>query len=115
MPSYFHVVKLNFMLLTHFLTDNLGDLELFLLYEDMELEYLNSLLSSGPGKVKIVLTTDIIESLPLAVSFKYLIDTVRKRTAFYDAFSCSSECRFEWLSKDSLLRRQLLLNSTGGS
>lgn len=115
MPSYFHVVKLNYILLTHFLTDNLGDLALFLLYEDMDLEYLNSLLSSCPSKVKVVLTTDIIESLPLAISFKYLIDTGRKRKLLYDAFSCSSEHKLEWLSKDCLFRRQLLLNSVGGS
>lgn len=79
----------------------------------MELEYLNSLLSSCPGKAKIVLTTDIIESLPLEVSFKYLIDTACKRNTTFVAFSCTSEDEFEWLSKDSLWRRQLLLNSGG--
>lgn len=79
----------------------------------MELEYLNSLLSSCAGKAKVVLTTDIIESLPLDVSFKYLIDTVRKRKTTYSPFSCTSEDEFEWLSKDSLWRRQLLLNSGG--
>lgn len=110
MPSYFHIVQLNYILLTHFLTDNLGNMAIFLLYEDMELEYLNSLHSSCPGKTKVVLTTEIIESLPLEVSFKYLIDTVRKRKTTYDDI-CEDE--FEWLSKDRLRRRQLLLNSGG--
>lgn len=113
MPSYFHIVQLNYILLTHFLTDNLGNMAIFLLYEDMELEYLNSLHSSCPGKTKVVLTTEIIESLPLEVSFKYLIDTVRKRKTTYDVFSCICEDEFEWLSKDRLRRRQLLLNSGG--
>ncbi|KAH8398928.1 hypothetical protein KR222_005071 [Zaprionus bogoriensis] len=113
LPTYNHMAKLNYMLLSWYLTGKLGELSIFLVYENMDQKYLHALSSSLDDKVKVVLATCIIESLPVAVSFTYLIDTVCEKNTFYDASSCSSEDKFEWVSKDCLLRRQSILNAEG--
>lgn len=61
---------------------------------------------------KIVLATDIIELLPIAISFHYLIDTACQKKSLYDGISNSIEERYEWAAKDCLLRRQLILDTS---
>ncbi|KAM8712563.1 hypothetical protein ACLKA7_012975 [Drosophila subpalustris] len=77
----------------------------------MEMEYLNSLINAEPNTTKIVLSTGIIESLHLPVSFKYLIDTACAKKIWYDGRICSTVDAIEWVAKDCLLRRLLILNA----
>ncbi|XP_030560376.1 benign gonial cell neoplasm protein isoform X2 [Drosophila novamexicana] len=111
LPTFYHIVKLNYMLLGHLLTGNLPEFSIFLLHENMDKEYLCSLVKSRKENKKVVLTTDIIESLPLPVSFQYLIDTACQKRTLYDGISISSEDRYEWVAKDCLLRRQSILDA----
>nr|XP_016930074.1 benign gonial cell neoplasm protein [Drosophila suzukii] len=114
LPTYYHIVKLNYMILSHCLTGNLQECSIFLLHESMRKEYIDALVNARDDTVKIVLTTDIIESLSLNVSFKYEIDTACQLTNIYDSISCSGEDRYEWVAKDCLLRRESLLDLEGG-
>ncbi|EDW61142.1 benign gonial cell neoplasm protein isoform X2 [Drosophila virilis] len=111
LPTFYHIVKLNYMLLGHLLTGNLQEFSIFVLHENMDKEYLYSLVKSRKENKKIVLTTDIIESLPLPISFQYLIDTACQKRTLYDGISNSSEDRYEWVATDCLLRRQLILDA----
>jgi len=113
LPTYYHIVKLNYMILSHCLTGNLQECSIFLLHENMRKEYIDALVNARDDTVKIVLTTDIIESLSLNVSFKYEIDTACQLTNIYDSISCSGEDRYEWVAKDCLLRRESLLDLEG--
>ncbi|XP_030243373.1 benign gonial cell neoplasm protein [Drosophila navojoa] len=111
LPSYYHLAKLNYMLLSNFLTGNLQEFAIFLLHKDMDKEYLHSLTKSQTKTCKIVLATDIVESMPIPIEFQYLIDTACQIKSIYDGISNSTEERYEWAAKDSLLRRQLLLDN----
>ncbi|KAH8253493.1 hypothetical protein KR032_005784 [Drosophila birchii] len=112
LPTYYHIVKLNYMLLSHCLTGNLQELSIFLLHENIKMEYIDSLVKTRcPDTVKVVLTTDIIESLPLQeVPFKYLIDTACRLNTVYDSTVYGVDDRYEWVSKDCLMRRELILD-----
>ncbi|XP_023171779.2 benign gonial cell neoplasm protein isoform X2 [Drosophila hydei] len=96
----------------HFSTGNLQEFSIFLLHKDMDKEYLYSLMKSPLKTRKIVLATDIIELLPIAISFQYLIDTACQKKSLYDGISNSIEERYEWAAKDCLLRRQLILDTS---
>lgn len=111
LPTYYHLVKLNYMLLSNCLAGNLQEFSIFLLHKNMDEEYLNSLIKSQTNTCKIVLATDIVESMPVPVAFQYLIDTACQMKSIYDGISNSTEERYEWAAKDSLLRRQLLLDN----
>ncbi|EDW09828.2 uncharacterized protein Dmoj_GI20725 [Drosophila mojavensis] len=111
LPTYYHLVKLNYMLLSNFLTGNLQEFSILLLHKDMDKEYLHSLTKSQTKTCKIVLATDIVESLPIPITFQYLIDTACQMKPIYDGISNSTGERYEWAAKDSLLRRQLLLDN----
>ncbi|XP_016974003.1 benign gonial cell neoplasm protein isoform X2 [Drosophila rhopaloa] len=110
LPTYYHIVKLNYMLLSHCLTGNLQEFSIFLLHENMRKEYIDALINAREDTVKVVLTTDIIESLFLKVSFKYEIDTACRLNHIYDSSTYSGEDRYEWVAKDCLLRRELVLD-----
>lgn len=109
MPTYYHIVKLNYMILSHCLTGSLQECSIFLLYDNMRNDYLQALVNASDETVKVVLATDIIESLCLKVPFKYQIDTACRLNNVYDTTSCSGDDRFEWVAKDALLRRELIL------
>ncbi|KPU75686.1 uncharacterized protein Dana_GF12453, isoform B [Drosophila ananassae] len=111
MPTYYHIVKLNYMLLSHCLTGNLQELSIFLLHENMRKDYIDALIKARSNTVKVVLTTEIIESLPLKVPFKYQIDSACRLTPMYDSTNYSIEDRYEWVAKDCLARRELLVNT----
>ncbi|XP_017002004.3 benign gonial cell neoplasm protein [Drosophila takahashii] len=114
LPSYYHLVKLNYMILSHCLTGSLQECSIFLLHENMRKEYIDALVSASDDTVKVVLTTDIIESLHLKVRFKYEIDTACRLNHIYDSTSYSAEDRYEWVGKDCLQRRELILDLEGG-
>lgn len=113
LPSYYHILKLNYMLLCHLIIGNLRAFSVFPLFDDMGKEYLNSLINAEADSIKIVLATGIIESLQLPVSFKYLIDTACERKSWYDGRISTTADVIEWVAKDSLLRRLLILNDKG--
>ncbi|XP_017045146.1 benign gonial cell neoplasm protein [Drosophila ficusphila] len=110
LPTYYHIVKLNYMILSHCLTGNLQELSIFLLHENMRKDYIDALVNAPADTVMVVLTTDIIESLPLKVPFKYEIDTACRLTNVYDSSNYSGEDRYEWVAKDCLRRRELILD-----
>ncbi|KAI8039531.1 benign gonial cell neoplasm protein [Drosophila gunungcola] len=110
LPTYYHIVKLNYMLLSHCLTGNLPELSIFTLHENMRREYIDALVNAREDTVKVVLTTDIIESLCLKVSFKYEIDTACMLNQIYDSSTYTGDDRYEWVSKDCLLRRESILD-----
>lgn len=101
------------MLLSHCLTGNLQELSIFLLHENMRKDYIDALVKARSNTVKVVLTTEIIESLPLKVPFKYQIDSACRLTPMYDSTNYSIEDRYEWVAKDCLARRELLVNTEG--
>jgi len=113
LPSYYHILKLNYMLLCHLIIGNLRAFSVFPLFDDMGKEYLKSLINAEADSIKIVLATGIIESLQLPVSFKYLIDTACERKSWYDGRISTTADVIEWVAKDSLLRRLLILNDEG--
>ncbi|XP_068144738.1 benign gonial cell neoplasm protein isoform X1 [Drosophila tropicalis] len=110
LPTYYHIVKLNYMLLSHCLTENLQEFSIFLLHEDMTKEYVETIINARSDTVMVILATDIIESLPLRISFKYEIDTACHKTSIYDSDSYCVYDRYEWVAKDCLFRRQSLLD-----
>ncbi|KAH8233102.1 hypothetical protein KR026_004334 [Drosophila bipectinata] len=111
LPTYYHIVKLNYMLLSHCLTGNLQEMSIFVLHENTKMDYIDALVKARCNTVKVVLTTAIIESLPLKVPFKYQIDSACRLTPMYDSTNYSIEDRYEWVAKDCLARRELLLNT----
>ncbi|KAH8261024.1 hypothetical protein KR044_002372 [Drosophila immigrans] len=111
LPTFLHLVKLNYMLLSHFLNGYLRALPIYLLHEHMEREYLDALLKAPSDTLKIILATAVIESLIVPVSFKYLIDTVCETRTWSSGGSGETEDKFNWLQKDGLLRRLLLLHT----
>ncbi|KAH8401639.1 hypothetical protein KR009_006943 [Drosophila setifemur] len=111
LPTYYHIVKLNYMLLSHCLTGNLQQLSIFLLHENMRNDYIDALVKARDDTVKVVLTTEIIESLPLKVSFKYQIDTACRLNLVYDSSNYGVEDRYEWVAKDCLARRELIFDT----
>ncbi|XP_032570287.1 benign gonial cell neoplasm protein isoform X1 [Drosophila sechellia] len=114
LPTYYHIVKLNYMILSHCLTGSLQECSIFLLYDNMRNDYLQALVNANDETVKVVLATDIIESLCLKVPFKYQIDTACRLNNVYDITSCSGDDRFEWVAKDALLRRDQILQPNKG-
>ncbi|XP_017070408.1 benign gonial cell neoplasm protein isoform X1 [Drosophila eugracilis] len=116
LPTFYHLVKLNYMILSHCLTGSLQECSIFLLHEHMRMDYLDALVGTdiADDTVKVVLATGIIESLPLKVPFKYEIDTACRVINIYDSSTYSGDDRYEWVGKDCLLRRELILNLNGG-
>ncbi|KAH8272882.1 hypothetical protein KR018_006666 [Drosophila ironensis] len=110
LPSYYHIVKLNYMLLSHCLTGNLQELSIFILHENIRKEYIDALLNAPVNTVKVLLTTSVIESLVLLVPFKYQIDCACRQNSIYDSANyCMDEC-YEWVDKESLARRETFLD-----
>ncbi|XP_062133299.1 benign gonial cell neoplasm protein [Drosophila sulfurigaster albostrigata] len=110
LPSFLHLVKLNYMLLSHFLNGYLHASPIFLLHENMKREDLDALLKAPADTLKIILATTVIESLVVPVSFKYLIDTVCEKRSWSRGASGETEDKIDWLQKDGLFRRFLLLH-----
>ncbi|BFG05419.1 benign gonial cell neoplasm protein [Drosophila madeirensis] len=110
LPTYYHIVKLNYMLLSHYMCGKLQEFSIFLLHENMGVEYIDELVNARKDTDKVVLATDIVESLPLQVSFKYVIDTACKQYSVYNCINYCAEHRYEWVAKDCLLRRESLLD-----
>ncbi|ALC42607.1 wibg [Drosophila busckii] len=111
LPTYYHMVKLNYMLLSHFLTGNLREFAIYTLHEDMDSDYVSALARIHTEGLKLVLSTDVIESLPLPVAFRYVIDTVCQKNTVYDSKRCSTEEKYEWVAKERLLRREAIFNA----
>ncbi|XP_030381096.1 benign gonial cell neoplasm protein isoform X1 [Scaptodrosophila lebanonensis] len=111
LPTYYHMVKLNYMLLSHYLTGNLQTFAIFLLHSNMDKVHVDALVKSQADTIKIVLATDIIESMRLDILFTYSIDTACEVRTLYNSTTYSNENKYEWLAKDRLWRRKLMLNS----
>ncbi|EDW31506.1 GL10928 [Drosophila persimilis] len=113
LPTYYHIVKLNYMLLSHYMSGKLQEFSIFLLHENMGGEYIDDVVNARDDTDKVVLATDIIESLALQVPFKYLIDTACKQYTIYNSSSYCAENRYEWVAKDCLLRRESIVDGKG--
>lgn len=96
----------------------MGDLpehiSLYLLHNQTEKSQLDAVLQTETNRIKIILSTDIAETLMCFEDILYVIDSARSYRCIYNNESQCKENTYEWSSKQSLENRQLLLNKNGG-
>lgn len=87
----------------------------FLLHNSIDKTDLEAILQKWPNIVKLILTTDISESLICFNDIEYVIDTARQYRCVYNYRNMCQEYIYEWSSRDSLEHRSLLLNKETGT
>ncbi|KAM7342671.1 benign gonial cell neoplasm [Cochliomyia hominivorax] len=116
LPSYQHLVKLNYAILKQKLLGNIPEKMLvFLLHNAVDKSDLDAVIQKWPNMVKLILATDIVESLKCFDDIEYIIDTARQYRCIYNYQNMCKEFVYEWSTKDSMDNRCLILNKeTGG-
>ncbi|XP_065369270.1 benign gonial cell neoplasm protein [Calliphora vicina] len=116
LPAYQHLVKLNYLILKQKLLGNIPEnMMVFLLHNSIDKTDLETIIQKWPNMIKLILATDIAESLMCFDDIEYVIDTARHYRCIYNYRNMCKEYVYEWSPKDSMENRSLLLNkATGG-
>lgn len=92
------------------LPDNLA---VYLLHKNTEKCQLDTITVHSRNFVKIILATDIAETLSCWKNIHYVIDTGRMRRITYNNNSLYKENAYDWTSKQNMENRKLLLTNKG--
>lgn len=85
LPSYQHLVQLNYALLKQKLLGNLPEqIDIFMLYNQAEKSLLEAIITPNPCVIKIILSTDIAETLMCFENILYVIDAARQYRYAFD-------------------------------
>lgn len=115
LPSYQHLVKLNYAILKQKLLGNIPEkMMVFLLHNAIDKTDLDTIMQKWPNMIKLILATDIGESLKGFDDIEYVIDTARHYRCVYDYQNMCKEYVYEWSTKDSMKNRSLILNKETG-
>ncbi|KAI8123985.1 Benign gonial cell neoplasm protein [Lucilia cuprina] len=115
LPSYQHLVKLNYAILKQKLLGNIPEkMMVFLLHNSIDKTDLDAIIQKWPNMIKLILATDIAESLMCFDDIQYVIDAARHYRCIYNYRSMCKEYVYEWSPKDSMENRLLLLCQESG-
>uniref|UniRef100_A0A1B0BTI0 Helicase-associated domain-containing protein n=1 Tax=Glossina palpalis gambiensis TaxID=67801 RepID=A0A1B0BTI0_9MUSC len=106
LPSYEHILRANYNILKQKILGNLPDnLAVYLLHKNTEKCQLDIITEHSSNFVKIILATDIAETLSCWKNVHYVIDTGRMRRITYYNNSLHKENAYDWTSKQSFCFR----------
>lgn len=109
LPGYEQLVKLNFCILRQKLLGNIPQqTSIFMLHNNVDKIHLDEIADSNQNAVKIILSTDIAESIYLP-SVAYVIDSARRYHTVYNNVTKSKDICHEWSSLECLNRRTQLI------
>lgn len=140
LPSYQHVLRLNYILLKQRLLGNVPDFVMMhLLHSNMSIEDLEAFVQNQTDyykqqelherqyrdqhhyhwkqfcRVRIILATEFAECLSTLKHIRYIIDTGRLRRCVHNNSSQSTESIYEWVSRQTLKSRLDLLDREMGT
>uniref|UniRef100_A0A1A9WW34 Helicase ATP-binding domain-containing protein n=1 Tax=Glossina brevipalpis TaxID=37001 RepID=A0A1A9WW34_9MUSC len=105
-PSYEHILRTNYNILKQKILGNLpGNLAVYLLHKNTEKCQLDLIIKHSKNFVKVILATDIAESLSCWNNIRYVIDTGRIRRFTYKDNSLYKENVYDWISKQCMENR----------
>ncbi|XP_061391807.1 benign gonial cell neoplasm protein [Musca vetustissima] len=115
LPSYQHLIQLNYAILKEKLLGNLPQqIAIFMLHNHTEKSHLDAMITSDPKVIKIILSTDIAETLMCFDDLLYVIDVGRHYRRVFDSEAQCKKHVYEWSAKQNLENRRLLLSQNSG-
>uniref|UniRef100_A0A1I8M305 Helicase ATP-binding domain-containing protein n=1 Tax=Musca domestica TaxID=7370 RepID=A0A1I8M305_MUSDO len=115
LPSYQHLIQLNYTILKEKLLGSLPQqISIFMLHNHTEKAHLDAMIASDPKVIKIILSTDIAETLMCFDDLQYVIDVARQYRTVFDSETQCKKHVYEWSSKQNLENRRLLVTQNGG-
>ncbi|XP_075170033.1 benign gonial cell neoplasm [Haematobia irritans] len=115
LPSYQHLIQLNYYILKQKLLGNVPDqISIFMLHSHTEKSHLDIILQPNNSIIKIILTTNIAENLRCFDNLLYVIDTALNYRCVFNNLAQNKENVYEWVAKQSMESRHSLLASSTG-
>ena len=112
LPSYQHLVKLNYIILKQKILGNISEkFMVFLLHNQIEKSDLDIIIQQTSSFMKLILATEVAESLTCFDDIKYVIDTARNYRLIYNYQNMCKEYVYEWSSKCSAENRTTVRSS----
>lgn len=85
----------------------------FLLHNQTDKSDLDIIIQRSSSFMKLILATEIAESLTCFDDIQYVIDTARNYHLVYDYENMCKEYIYEWLPKCSIENRTMIINNRG--